>query len=204
MPIKNDTPSSRPSLNSRTTATPDGNMGYCEASCCDRRVEDREVVKQEPQSKNTTVPKTQEGPKQLDVEFLFLDLTNCDRCRQAEAQLTQALQELRPVLETEDISSVIHHIHIQNERHAAAAECLISPTIRLNGRDLQPNWNATVCEPCEGLCGAGEAVRCREWWYRGHWYASPPKGLLCKAILEEVYDRNLSPPPLPSGTSCCE
>ena len=196
-------PSSQPSFDSRTTATPDGSKGCCDPFCCDQRVGSGEVEKREPQSRKITVPTAKEVPIRLDIEFLFLDLSSCDRCRQTERQLTQALQELRPVLETEGISPVLHHIHIQNEGQAAAAKFLISPTIRLNGYDLQPDWKATVCEQCEGLCGAGKEVRCREWWYRGSWYSSPPKGLLFKAILEKVYDRNLSTSPLPSGVSCC-
>jgi len=182
VPIQDSMPPSQPSFDSRTTATPDGSKGCCDAFCCDQRVGSGEVEKREPQSRKMTVPTAKEVPIRLDVEFLFLDLSSCDRCRQTEGQLTQALHELRPVLETEGISPVIHHIHI--------------------GHDIQTDWKATPCAPCEGLCGTGEAVRCREWWYRGSWYSAPPKGLLFKAILQEVYDRKLSTSPLP-GHACC-
>jgi hypothetical protein len=60
-----------------------------------------------------------------------------------------------------------------------------SPTIRLNGRDIQLDVRENLCESCGDLCG--EDMDCRVWVYQGKEYSTPPKAMIIDAILREVY-----------------
>ncbi len=76
-------------------------------------------------------------------------------------------------------------IHVQSEEQALALGFISSPTIRINGRDIQLEVRESLCESCGDLCG--DDVDCRVWVYHGKEYSVPPKGLIIEAILREVY-----------------
>ena len=60
-----------------------------------------------------------------------------------------------------------------------------SPTIRVNGRDIQLEGKESKCDSCGDLCG--DDVDCRIWLYQGKEYTSPPPAMIIDAILREVY-----------------
>jgi len=60
-----------------------------------------------------------------------------------------------------------------------------SPTIRINGRDLQPEVKEELCPSCSDLCG--DDVECRVWVYEGGEYWAPPKAMIVSAIMAEAY-----------------
>jgi hypothetical protein len=123
--------------------------------------------------------------QQLTIEFLYLDLTECDRCKGTNQQLEDALSLLTPVLEAGGFETTVRATHVQSEQQAAALGFVVSPTIRVNGRDIQLNWRETPCQPCSQGCAT--EVACREWEYRGQWYTVPPRELIIDAILRDVY-----------------
>lgn len=123
--------------------------------------------------------------QRLTIEFLYLDLSECERCKGANQQLEEALSLMAPVLDASGFDTMVRKLHVQSERQAAALGFIVSPTIRVNGRDIQLNWRQTPCDSCSKDCAT--EVSCREWEYRGHWYTVPPKELIIQAILREVY-----------------
>ncbi|HEY7436772.1 MAG TPA: DUF2703 domain-containing protein [Methylomirabilota bacterium] len=123
----------------------------------------------------------------LTIEFLYLDVTRCGRCRGTAEQLDDVLPLIRPVLEATGFDVHVERIHVQSEEQAIALGLLVSPTIRVNGRDIQLNRRETPCDACSRGC-SGE-VSCREWEYRGRWYTVPPTELIISAIMREVYGR---------------
>ena len=126
------------------------------------------------------------SPGKLDIELLYLDLTVCDRCRSADAVLEEALQEVRPILDSDGTEVTVRRTHVRTEAQAAALDFAVSPTIRVNGRDIQMEWKESPCGPCGDLCGCLGEVSCREWIYQGQWYTSPPKALVTEALLREA------------------
>lgn len=68
---------------------------------------------------------------------------------------------------------------------AEAHKFLSSPTIRINGQDIQLEVKESLCESCGDLCG--DVVDCRVWIYQGLEYTVPPKGMIIEAILKAVY-----------------
>ena len=74
---------------------------------------------------------------------------------------------------------------VDSEEKAVQHRFVSSPTIRVNGRDIQLAGKESKCESCGDLCG--DHVDCRVWLYQGKEYTSPPPAMIVDAILREVY-----------------
>jgi hypothetical protein len=140
----------------------------------------------------TSVPIPDEKGKRVTIEFLYLDLRECDRCKGTNEQLESALPIVTQALEASGFEVAVRRIHVQTAQQAAALGFVVSPTIRVNNRDIQFNWRETPCAPCSKEA-AGE-VSCREWDYSGQWREVPPKELLIRGILREAYGQTREPP----------
>ena len=130
---------------------------------------------------------TQAEKRRLNIDFLYLDLSVCERCQDTESTLEEAIEDVARVLDATGVEVALNKIQVTSEAEAVALGFLVSPTIRVNGRDIQMNFRESLCEPCGTLCECEEGVSCREWEYQGRWYTAPPKGLIIEAILKEVY-----------------
>ena len=130
---------------------------------------------------------TRQRKRRLDIDLLYLDLSVCERCQDTESALEEAIDEVARVLETTGVEVALNKIHVTSEAQAVALGFLVSPTIRVNGRDIQMHFRESLCESCGTLCGCEGGVSCREWEYQGQWYTAPPKGLIIEAILKEIY-----------------
>ena len=147
-----------------------GGCRSCGTSCCGSVVE-------EPQGKGT----------RIEVDFLYLDLSTCTRCQGTERSLDEALAEVSRVLEATGVEAIINKINVASEELAQKHKFVSSPTIRVNGRDIQMEVRESLCESCGDLCG--QEVDCRVWIYRGRDYTVPPKAMIIEAILNEVFGR---------------
>ncbi len=126
--------------------------------------------------------------KQVAIEFLYLDLTQCNRCQGTETNLEEAIADVANVLNATGVDVTIEKIHIESEAQAIAHQFISSPTIRINGRDIQLDVRENQCNACGDLCG--ESVDCRIWVYQGEEYPSPPKAMIIDAILRAVYNKS--------------
>jgi hypothetical protein len=128
------------------------------------------------------------GTNRLELEFLYLDVSKCTRCRETDTHLEEALSEVARLLHTTHRDVEVRKIHVQSEEQARALGLVSSPTIRLNGRDiaLGGELKESVCESCGGVCGE-EGIGCRVWTYQGQEYTAAPKAMIVDAILREVY-----------------
>lgn len=145
------------------------------SACCDQRVDS-------PREGDSRAPSSQ-----LNIDFMYLDLNVCERCQDTESVLSEAIQEVSRVLETTGVEVGLNKIHVTSEEQASTLGFLVSPTIRVNGRDIQMNFRESLCDTCGTLCDCEGGVSCREWEYQGQWYNAPPKGLIVESILREVY-----------------
>lgn len=139
-----------------------------------------------PESKRGQSSDRQAGERRVDIEFMFLDTSVCTQCQGTEASIEEAVAEVARVLEAAGIEVTVRKIHVQSEEQAKELGFISSPTIRINGRDIQPEVKETLCESCGNLCG--EDVDCRVWVYQGKEYTAPPKAMIIDAIFREVYD----------------
>lgn len=129
--------------------------------------------------------------RHLDIEFLYLDLSVCERCQGTESSLEEALSEVARVLELSGVEVTLQKIHVQTEEQARVLGFLSSPTIRINGRDIQM-VRGNPMDVKESPCGCGSAlcgqdIYCRDWVHQGEQYATPPIALVADAILREAF-----------------
>jgi len=136
---------------------------------------------------NTEAVKTDR--KKITIDFLFLDLSVCTRCQGAESSLDEALKEVAKVLEATETDVEVNKVNVNTKELAIAHKFLSSPTIRVNGYDIQMEYKESLCESCGDLCG--DEVDCRVWIYQGKEYTEPPKAMIIEGILKAVYGGNL-------------
>ncbi|MBO8156330.1 MAG: DUF2703 domain-containing protein [Bacillaceae bacterium] len=133
-----------------------------------------------------------QGPqKTLTIDFLYLDLEVCERCQGTENQMEQALNEVSEVLKTAGYQVEINKIHIDQLKKAVQYEFESSPTIRINGRDIQMEVKESSCGSCSDI--ADTSINCRTWEYQGKEYSVPPKEMIIESILREVYSDDKHP-----------
>ncbi|MFO8051603.1 MAG: DUF2703 domain-containing protein [Thermoplasmatota archaeon] len=134
----------------------------------------------------------------LVVDFLYLDLSCCERCRSTDETLDEVMKELRPELSLVDHLSV-NKIRIGNKDDEKQYGLKRSPTIRLNGEDLEEIVSGKLeisdnyCSSCSDV--VGEDTNCRTFEYDGGSSENIPKEMLREGLLK-VLDRFKG--------SCCE
>ena len=122
--------------------------------------------------------------RELVLDFLYLDLNTCDRCQDTDSSLDEALKDVARVLETTGVSVKVNKVNVISQEQAEEHKFMSSPTIRINGQDIQLDVRESECQACGDLCG--DDVDCRVWTYQGREFSSPPKALIVEAILKHV------------------
>ena len=156
-----------------------GSPGCCGSDCCGS---DGDV---------TSVRDAQTATRRLDIEFLYLDLSVCERCQGTENSLEEALSKVARVLELSGVEVTLEKVHVRTEEEALALGFVSSPTIRINGRDIQKS-RGNPMDVKESPCGCGSAlcgqdIDCRDWVYQGQEHETPPIALIVDAILSEAF-----------------
>ncbi len=119
----------------------------------------------------------------MKIEFLYI--LDCPWCVKTKELLRKSLEEL-------GIKTNIREILIDSDEKARKYNFVGSPTIRIDGKDIQEEVNKGRCLPCEELarnseettefikreCGCG----CRIYFFRGKQYPYPPKAMIKEAI----------------------
>lgn len=134
---------------------------------------------------NTTCCQPQQTKKEIVIDFLYLDLTTCERCQGAESSLDEAIKDVASVLNAAGYDVKVNKVNISSEELAKEYKFLSSPTIRINGVDIALEVKESECKECGDLCG--DSVDCRVWEYEGIEYTEPPKEMIINAILKAVY-----------------
>ncbi len=140
-----------------------GSCSCGSSDCCSRESEKRKIL----------------------IDFLYLDLNVCSRCQGTDDSLDQAIKEVSKILEATGIEVVVNKINVTSEELALKYQFVSSPTIRVNGNDIQMEIKESLCESCGDLCG--DEVDCRVWTYQDQEFNVPPKAMIIEGILKEVY-----------------
>ncbi|HAM33835.1 MAG TPA: ferredoxin [Deltaproteobacteria bacterium] len=125
--------------------------------------------------------------KKVEIDFMYLDLETCTRCKGTDANLAIALNSVAKVLEASGVEAVIHKTLVDSEQKALDLGFVSSPTIRVNGRDIAMEFRESTCASCGEACGCDGQIDCRVWVYRGQEYSVAPVGMIVDAILSAVY-----------------
>lgn len=123
--------------------------------------------------------------KSVTIDFLYLDLSVCTRCQGTDKSLDEAIEAVSSVLKETGTEVLVNKINVNSEELALKYKFISSPTIRVNGHDIQMEVRESLCESCGDLCGSD--VDCRVWVYEGKEYTEPPKAMIIEGILKEIY-----------------
>lgn len=140
------------------------------------------------------------GPKarNLDVELLVIDLEVCARCVPTGEQLRTAIDLVTPAADAMNIRITYRETIVQSPEEAKARALLSSPTIRMNGHDIQQDIRESECESCGDLTEGGVKIDCREWHYHGQVYAAAPLPLLVESLMDALARIDEIPPVTPA------
>ena len=144
------------------------------------------------------------------IDFLYVDLSECERCQSSDETLDKALRELREQIHNNNISTItVNKTKITSDEQARKHEMIRSPTLRINGRDIEEIVNGeyeikdSYCPSCEDVTGpecyevTGGGNDCRVFEYEGKEYETIPKEMIKEAIRKEVGIKE------ETSSSCC-
>ncbi len=134
--------------------------------------------------------------KTLKVDFLFLDESVCEPCGGTSKAIVEAVGMLTKPLKSMGINLQVKKIHVANKEIAIAEKFLLSPTIRVNGKDIDPSRTEGACPTCGTLAGDATSVNCRTWHWRDEEYQAAPVG----KVVEEIMAAALYSP---DNEGCC-
>ena len=123
----------------------------------------------------------------ITIDFLFLDLTTCERCVGTDRNLEAALGLVHDVLAATGANVEVRRTLVETAEQARELRFVSSPTIRIDGRDIALELKETSCGSEACRCADGEPIACRVWSYRGREHTEAPVGLIVDAILGELY-----------------
>lgn len=132
----------------------------------------------------TATPTTASG-KPLTVEFLYLDLTTCGRCRATDSSLKEALSTLSGVFDMLGFAVHVDEVEIASRDLAVRYRFVSSPTIRVNGVDIEQAVKESDCADCGSLSGC--STDCRVFTYDGNDYEQPPAAMIVDGILRVLF-----------------
>jgi hypothetical protein len=133
-----------------------------------------------------SIPATTVPTRSLQIDFLYLDLDTCTRCRATDATLLEALQRTRPALDAADVTVSVAKTLVASEAQAHALGFVSSPTIRINGVDIAGELVESACDSCSETCACNGGVDCRDWVWQGQRSQEPPLGLIVEAIMRHA------------------
>ena len=125
-------------------------------------------------------------PDVLTLEFLFLDETVCKPCGSTGRALDEAVAIVAEPLAAMGKALEVQRVHVANRQDAIAHELVASPTIRLNGSDIDPAVTQGACGSCGDIAGGATTVNCRTWQWRGETHSAAPTGMIVHAILAKA------------------
>ena len=124
--------------------------------------------------------------RQLQIEFLFLDLDTCTRCRATDHTLLEAIERTRPALDAAGVTVSLTKTLVATETQAQQLGFVSSPTIRIDGVDIAGELVESACDTCSETCACDGGVDCRDWIYQGQRSTQPPLGLIVEAIMRHA------------------
>lgn len=138
--------------------------------------------------------KVGKSSKKLEVELLVIDLEVCARCVPTGEQLRRAVELITPAATAAGVDITYRETVVQTPEEAKARALLSSPTIRINGRDIEQDIRESECESCGDLTEGGVRVDCREWHYRGEVYSAAPLQFLIESLMDAIVRIDEIPP----------
>jgi hypothetical protein len=136
--------------------------------------------------------------REIVIDFMYLDLETCTRCRGTDANLDAALAEVERVLDAAGVAVSVRKTLVASAEQARSLGFVSSPTLRVDGRDIALELRESSCAECGEACGCDGAIDCRVWVWQDREYTVAPTAMIVDAILGEISAgpmRSATPPP---------
>ena len=125
--------------------------------------------------------------RKIEIDFMYIDLEICTRCRGTDENLDAALQAVQGVLESTGAEVTVRKTLVDSETKALELGFVSSPTIRVNGRDIALELRESNCQSCGEACACEGQIDCRVWVFQGTEHTAAPVPMIVDAILSAVY-----------------
>jgi len=119
----------------------------------------------------------------MKIELLYI--LDCPWCLKTKELIRESLKELA-------VKADIKEILIDSDEKTKKHNFVGSPTVRINGKDIQEEVSKGQCLPCEELVESTKETTefvkqecrcgCRIYFYEGRQYPYPPKEMIKEAI----------------------
>jgi len=109
----------------------------------------------------------------MKIELLYL--MDCPYCLKTKKILRDVIKDLG--LDTE-IEEILIDSHNKVKKHKFVG----SPTVRINGKDIQETVTKQLCKPCSNI--TAPCTTCRTYTFKGRIYNYPPKEMIKEFIKE--------------------
>lgn len=118
----------------------------------------------------------------MEMKVQLLYILDCPWCVKTKNLIAESLKEF-------EVKAKVEEILIDSDEKARKYEFTGSPTIRINGKDIEEEVSKGRCLPCEEIAQEStEFVKkecrcgCRIYFYKGKQYPYPPKEMIKEAI----------------------
>ncbi|MFQ6009602.1 MAG: DUF2703 domain-containing protein [Candidatus Aenigmatarchaeota archaeon] len=124
------------------------------------------------------------------MKIQILYILNCPHCVKTKGLVKESLKELGVKAEVEETL-------IDSDERAKKYNFVGSPSVTINGKDIQEEVSKGRCMSCEELAeqtkGTTEFVKqecmcgCRTYFFKGKQYPYPPKEMIKEAIKRVIH-----------------
>ncbi|GAA4744710.1 DUF2703 domain-containing protein [Actinomycetospora chibensis] len=118
------------------------------------------------------------------LEVLYLDAQTCDPCRSTADAVDAAAGALTADLHERGRTLTVRKIRVAGRERAAALGFVSSPTVRVDGIDIEMGVHEQRCGSRSAL--AGQRVDCRTFEWQGVRYPSPPAEMIAERVLDHL------------------
>lgn len=123
------------------------------------------------------------------MKIQLLYILDCPWCLKTKKLIKESLKDLK-------VKANIEEILIDSDKKARVYNFEGSPTVRINGKDIQEKINKGQCLPCEDLVENSEKMTkfikqeckcgCRVYFYKDKQYPYPPKEMIKETIIKNL------------------
>ena len=116
------------------------------------------------------------------LDVLYLDGDGCDPCRTTIASVDEVSAVLDGPLRDVGRTLTVNTIHVTDREQAHQLGFVSSPTVRVDGVDIELGLREQSCASCSTL--ADEPIDCRTFDWQGVTFPSPPAEMIASRVLQ--------------------
>lgn len=122
----------------------------------------------------------------MQIDFFYFDLQTCNRCKETDKNLREAIKELGLKVK------IRKHILNDHEEDVKEFGHVVSPSIFVNGKDIFLSVETSSCSECSDLCGS--SVTCRAESGENDSFSKKKIKEAIKKLIDQEYNKHMEHP----------